>query len=510
MFTPRGATVPPTASTRGRAEPILITVFAILLACLVAFVILLSQLTWVGKNVNPFAAALLRVDIMGGVVPIVAYSLAAVALIFSVARRVPLSWRAAVPLAVMLLGAVVAVGVIWMLAVANTLGVGLTNTTTAVTVAVFALVALALWSVFARNHPGSDGFSPKFWRTSISRRLGAILCALAFLLAGTIAVNADFGLDQTPAALAGISTETTVTLPTIAATPTPSPTPIVVKAGGALWANWVAPADMPTAGTITQVSIPNTLSGFTSRPAQLYLPPAALVKDAPPLPLVVLMMGQPGNPDASFAAAALNTLAARNHGLAPIVLTIDQLGNPSNDTLCLNSAKFGNVETFIVEDALNWAHTHLHVLADAAHSTVAGYSAGGQCALYLGAKYPNIWGNVLDISGEKFGGSDRPKQTLAGVFAGNQAAYDASKPLTIMASGAYPNTTAIFTVGSNDSIYRAQALEVSAAARAAGWAATYFEVPNGGHVRVALDGGMAEGFSVLYLRLGLTMPGIAP
>ncbi|MEP6842847.1 MAG: hypothetical protein ABJA11_04955 [Pseudolysinimonas sp.] len=39
---------------------------------------------------------------------------------------------------------------------------------------------------------------------------------------------------------------------------------------------------------------------------------------------------------------------------------------------------------------------------------------------------------------------------------------------------------------------------------------TYFEVLNGGHVLGALNGGLDEGYKVLYPRLGLVAPEVAP
>jgi pimeloyl-ACP methyl ester carboxylesterase len=117
-----------------------------------------------------------------------------------------------------------------------------------------------------------------------------------------------------------------------------------------------------------------------------------------------------------------NRRSARHDGLAPIVLVVDQLGNPAIDPLCLDTAKYGKAQTFVTQDAVDWARVHLHILQDAAHWTIAGYSNGGECALSFGAKFPDIWSNFLDISGEKFPGSDRAAQTLAAVFHGNAAA----------------------------------------------------------------------------------------
>jgi enterochelin esterase-like enzyme len=193
-------------------------------------------------------------------------------------------------------------------------------------------------------------------------------------------------------------------------------------------------------------------------------------------------------------------------GLAPIVLVADQIGNPSIDPLCLNTTKYGNAETYITQDVVNWARTHLHVLQDPAHWTIAGYSNGGECAVAFGAKYPNIWGNVVDISGEPYEGSNESAAVLASIFHGNEAAYQATWPVNIMATKKYPDTVGIFTVGSDDPQYKKSAQTVSAAATAAGWKVSYFEIPGGGHVASALSGGLADAYSILYPRLGLSQP----
>jgi enterochelin esterase-like enzyme len=223
-----------------------------------------------------------------------------------------------------------------------------------------------------------------------------------------------------------------------------------------------------------------------------------------------MLMGQPGNPDPSFQKPILDAFATRHNGLAPIVLVVDQLGDPAIDSLCLDTAKHGKSETFLVGDVVAWARANLHVLPDPAHWTIAGYSNGGQCALSLGAKHPEIWGNVLDISGEEYPGSDRPNQTLKEDFASNKGAYHAVWPTTILAGRHYADTVGIFTVGSNDGKYVTQAKRVEAAAKASGWKTTYFEVPDGGHVLGALNGGLQEGYRVLYPRLGLSDPATTP
>ncbi len=435
--------------------------------------------------------AFLRMDIIDGPFVGVVHTLALGVVLFLALRRPTRRWIITTGGA-LLAGAVIAFVTLWVVKVTDAFGVDLSTTTSTWVYLTFSAICLAIANL---------------WKSRWPRRAVALIAIVVFAAAGTVGINADFGLDRTVADLAGITTEKPIALPKRPPTPTPSQTP---RAGGALWANWVPPADLPAAGSIGSVNIPNTLSGFRSRPAGLYLPPAALAKNPPLLPLVIMLMGQPGNPDPSFQKPILDAFASRHNGLAPIVLVADQLGNPAFDPLCLDTAKYGKSETFLTGDVVAWARANLHVLSDPAHWTIAGYSNGGQCALSLGAKHPEIWGNVLDISGEEYPGSSRPNQTLLQDFGGNKAAYQAVWPLPILATHHYSDTVGIFTVGSNDGRYVNQAKRVEAAAKASGWVTTYFEVPNGGHVLGALNGGLGEGYRLLYPRLGLSDPAATP
>ncbi len=103
-----------------------------------------------------------------------------------------------------------------------------------------------------------------------------------------------------------------------------------------------APApSMPAAGEVRTVEIPGTRSGFPARPAVVYLPPAALVADPGPLPVVLAFAGQPGAPSDMFTAGQMGTVldayAAAHHGSAPIVVSVDQLSAPGRNTMCVDS-----------------------------------------------------------------------------------------------------------------------------------------------------------------------------
>ncbi|MEV7660212.1 alpha/beta hydrolase-fold protein [Paenarthrobacter sp. NPDC089316] len=335
-----------------------------------------------------------------------------------------------------------------------------------------------------------------FFHSPLWRKVVAGVSVPVFVIVAALGINAEFGLNNTLGSALGISTGDVIELN--------KPNPDASIPAGPLWQHWTPPASMPAKGKVGTQVIPATASGFDARPAGIYLPPAALTANPPRLPLFVLMMGQPGVPDPQYVAAALDDFAARNNGLAPIAIVADQIGPDEDDTLCLDTAKYGNVEKYINQDVVNWAKDNLNILPDRDHWTIAGYSNGGQCAISFAIKYPDMWGNVLDISGEEFPGAEDPEGNLAEIFGGNQAAYDAAKPVNIMKGKHFPDTTAVFTAGSDDATYVAAAKTVSAAAQAAGMAVTYYEVPNGGHVGLALKAGLDKGFEVLYPRLGLS------
>jgi enterochelin esterase-like enzyme len=431
---------------------------------------------------------LLRIEVLTPAVLITAFVLGGIVVVLRAARRAP-RWPIRAAVAVVA-GAGAGLLGLWIVEkVLNLIGSPLAWGARWWIIACFSALGLAVANAS---------------RSTARRKVGALLGVVVILATTALGINAAYGLDPTIGSVLGISTQPEIALPPLTtAASTPAATP---GSSSAIWTTWTAPVGMPAQGTVGVAVIPNTASGFVARPAGIYLPPAALTAHPPKLPLVVLMMGQPGNPETQYIAAALDTYAAAHHGLAPIVIVADQLGHPMNDTLCLDTAKFGKVETYINTDVVGWARTHLNILTDRSAWTVAGYSHGGQCAISFAAKHPDLWGNVLDISGEEYPGAEHAAKTLDQTFGGNQSAYDAQKPIVILAHHTYPDTTAIFTASIDDPVYVAAAKKVSAAAKTAGMHTTYVELPTGGHTVDTLRGGLDKGFAILYPLLGLSQP----
>ena len=362
--------------------------------------------------------------------------------------------------------------------------------------------AVAVWAGLCLAMLGLAVVS--LWASAVWRKVVAGALVVLSLLSATLGINAAFGIDSTIGAMLGISTVAPIAGLPEQTSPDATPT-------GPLYASWTPPADMPATGTVGllagEKAIPST-AGFTPRDASIYLPPAALVKNAPALPFVVMMMGQPGNPDPTTIAAVLDEVAASNRGLAPIVIVADQLGQPDHDPACADSSTFGGVSTYVNHDIVAYAKSTLNIIQDPAFWTIAGYSNGGACAFTWGAQYPATWGNVISVSGDEFPGAEIQGATLADVFHGDQAAYDASMPAVWLQknSGQFTGHVAVFTVGGDDQGFLPGARRNATLAENAGFATTYHVIPGAGHVADALPKGLKKAFEVLYPRLGLASP----
>ncbi|WP_375384779.1 esterase [uncultured Microbacterium sp.] len=386
-----------------------------------------------------------------------------------------------------LAGAALAVGLVTLFDVQKTFGVQIP-------------ASAQLWTVIGLGSMGvgvAALWSGPWWRRAL-----AVVLVLASLVLGALGVNRAFSITHTVAAIIGVQSVGPITLPAkTTAVPTAEP----------LYTTWSAPAGMPQKGEVGALTGDDAIPapGFAARDASIYLPPAALVADPPALPLLVFMMGQPGSPEPNAIAKAMDAYAAQHDGLAPITIIADQLTSPTVDPACHDSATFGAVSTYFNTEIPAWARTHLNIARSAASWVIGGYSNGGACATLWGSQHPEIWGNLVDVSGNEFPGSETVDGTIAKVFGGDKAAFEAAKPAAIMAAapaGTYDGHTAVFTTGADDAQFGAGIVANADAARAAGFTVFLETVPGAGHVGPALDGGLALAIPPLGQALGLAAP----
>ena len=429
--------------------------------------------------------AILDLPIIDGPVPWIVYALALVFALYLLIRKPSVGWVITAALGIVV-GAAIGLGVFVWGKLTGGLGDPL-------------LDAVMWWGMATL---GAIGLAVvNLWRSRWWRKLIAVIGILVFAVAGTIGVNGAYGLDPTVGDLIGVVGGKPIVKPT--------PHPTDGAPTQPIYQTWKPPADMPKQGETGSQPIPGTVSGFQARDAGIYLPPAALVKNAPALPLMILMMGYPGSPDPRYVSGVANTYAAQHEGLAPIVIVADQLGSSGNDPACADSKAYGNAETYIKTDVVNWAKKNLNIIEDPRWWIIAGYSNGGGCAVKYLAQEPTVFKNLIDISGEVFPGSEDPGSVTDTIYGGSAAAFNAVKPINIMQAapkGTYDGITAFFSAGQLDPQFQGEATQVSNAAKAVGMNVTYTVIPGVGHVGDNVPDALTDAFALFYPVLGLSAP----
>jgi S-formylglutathione hydrolase FrmB len=318
-----------------------------------------------------------------------------------------------------------------------------------------------------------------------------VVAAVLVLSVCAVKVNAFYGYRTTLAGVLGLPAANEVAFDSVAADERVVPV-----------AGWRPPPDMPRSGRIAQVDVPGAVSGFPARPAWVYLPPAYLASSRPLLPVLVLVPGQPGGPDdwllAGRLASVLDRYAGDHAGIAPVVVVPDATGSSLANPLCLDS-RLGRSETYLAVDVPAWIGSHLQVAPDRA---VGGFSFGGTCALQLAVRRPDVYPTFLDVSGQAEPTLGDRAATVAATFGGDEDSFRALTPLAGLAARRFPGSAGILTVGADDPVYRPQAEQVVAAARAAGMDVT-LSVRPGGHTWALAGDGLAEFLPLMARRTGL-------
>lgn len=270
----------------------------------------------------------------------------------------------------------------------------------------------------------------------------------------------------------------------------------------------------PKSGMVGSVNIPATHSGFKARTAVVYIPPAGLVLGAVRLPVLIMMAGQPGSPDRAFLAGQLpqiaNSYAKQHHGLAPIIVSPDQLGSALHNTLCVDSRKYGNVETYITQDVREWIIKNLPVSTQPSTWAIAGFSQGATCAVQFGLRYPNVYGHIIAASSELGPHNGDEAQMIRNFFNNDAQAYREHVPLDILRKHTHDNyfahSTLIMGAGTLDSKSISNAQAITQAARKTGMHVTGLIVPETGHDWHTVRATLRTALPTVCAQMGLASP----
>jgi S-formylglutathione hydrolase FrmB len=269
-------------------------------------------------------------------------------------------------------------------------------------------------------------------------------------------------------------------------------------------------ATVPANGIVVRLPVPGNRSGFAARDAYVYVPPAWFHTPKPILPVVMLLHGLPGDPSGWVTSGEAQTAAdayARDHdGRAPILVMPDILGGFDNDTECVDSVR-GNVETYLTEDVPATVVPRLGAAPPGPQWAVAGFSLGGMCSLMLALRHPDLFptfGDYGGLLGPRTGDDNDIGTTVADLFAGDEQAFQAHEPRTLLSRRRYAGTAGWFEMGADDTLTRGSAQELAPLARAAGIETCFVVVPGFGHVGEVWRRALRDSLPWLAARTGLT------
>ncbi|MFQ4149551.1 alpha/beta hydrolase-fold protein [Arthrobacter sp. LAPM80] len=340
------------------------------------------------------------------------------------------------------------------------------------------------------------------WRKALAPVAMAIV-----VVAVAAQINVYYGAYRTIGDVTGASTKNIAPFARSGAKGTPPAPGLVTPATGPVVNHWVKPAGLPGTGIVNSVQIPGHVSGFTGRTAYIYLPPAYQAKNAPLLPVLVLIPGQPGSPadwlKAGHLQPIMDAFATTHQGLAPVVVVPDVNGSSTANTMCMDS-QIAKTDTYLAVDVPAWIKNTLNVNPNPHYWAIGGFSFGGTCALQMAVLHPKTYPSAIDLSGEVEPAlsADR-KATVRTAFGGDTAAFNAVTPLAVMAKNKYPDSWMFLAAGAQDGRFTGYVDQVSTAARSAGITVKTHSVPGAGHSWGVPLKAMNPALTWLAPRLGL-------
>lgn len=334
------------------------------------------------------------------------------------------------------------------------------------------------------------------------KRILALVTIVLVLLSTALRVDMVYGEYTTLGSIFGISG-----IPTLKPMHHKSNTMTIAQ-----WHRLANQKKLPTLaqkGHVRSVDIPPTQSKFKARTAIVYLPPAALVKHPPQLPVMVMFAGQPGSPsrffNASDIANTLDAYANKHHGLAPIVVTPDQNGATTQNSLCTDTPVYGNAGTYLTNDVPHWIRNNLPVSTDPRMWMIGGFSQGGTCATQIAPAHPELFRHIFSAGGEIAPTYNNEQQTIQRYFHGDVQAYKHHVPAEIMRKHAPLAQYYYAVAGAWDPKSQQVQRSIAQVAHQAGISVITMLAPTSGHDWHTVQAGLQVAIDQFAYHTGITM-----
>jgi S-formylglutathione hydrolase FrmB len=262
----------------------------------------------------------------------------------------------------------------------------------------------------------------------------------------------------------------------------------------------------PDHGVVVAFDAPATVSHFTHRPGSAYLPPAYFTPARTRLPVIIMLAGTPGGtvqwPTSGRAISTADAFAATHHGLAPILVFVDQNGSATGDTECVDGPR-GNAETYLTVDVPAFLTQRLGVPEVPDRWAVAGFSEGGTCALDLTLVHPNLFHHFVDLAGDDRPTLGNPQRNRTALFGGSTLALRDHDPDHLLLAHRYKDVSCWFAAGVNDDRHLMGARRLALEASRAGLRVHLFTGVSGHNWQFA-SAAFAQVLPSLCTELGLT------
>jgi S-formylglutathione hydrolase FrmB len=266
---------------------------------------------------------------------------------------------------------------------------------------------------------------------------------------------------------------------------------------------------LPDHGATLAVTIPGQNLKFTPRQAYVWVPPAWFARNRPQLPVIELLHGTPGDPSnwtkSAFADATSLAFAKQHHGVAPILVMPDINGSFGADSECVNSSMFGDVEAYLTKTVPEFMQKKFNASTATGSIAIAGLSEGGLCATTLALNNPKMYAAFGNYSGDESPTyqSDSQQQTIATLFGGSQADYNAHNPPYLLTQHRYSGLSGWFEAGAQDPVAVQAAHALQGLAAKAG-IDTCIATPPGSHNFVLWQQAFSDSLPWLSWKLKLT------